>query len=107
MRSTRSSRRTTRPCSSCASAASRGSEVPVLRPDGSVFARPGYDLATRLVYRPPAGLLVPDIPDDPTDAERADALEALLDVIRDFPFVDAASRANTLALLLTPLLRPA
>src|SRR5439155_1740787 len=82
-------------------------EVPVLRPAGSVFARPGYDLATRLVYRPPAGLLVPDIPDDPTDAERADALEALLDVIRDFPFVDAASRANTLALLLTPLLRPA
>jgi hypothetical protein len=30
-------------------------EVPVLRPDGSILATPGYDLGTRLYYRPAPG----------------------------------------------------
>src|SRR5205807_7134299 len=38
---------------------------------------------------------------------RRAARDALLDIFAEFPFVDEASRANTLGLLLTPLLRPA
>src|SRR5207249_2269315 len=37
-------------------------EVPVLRADGSVLDRPGYDPATRLVYAPTPSLVVPSVP---------------------------------------------
>ena len=82
-------------------------EVPVMRPDGTVFGTPGYDAVTRLVYRPTPGLIVPEVSDEPTAEERDAAIDALRDIVVDFPFVDAASRTNTLGLILTPILRPA
>jgi len=82
-------------------------EVPVLRPDGSILTTPGYDPFTKLVYTPAASLRVPPIPEVPTaeDVSRARAL--LDDVIVDFPFDNPASRANALALLITPIIRSA
>lgn len=82
-------------------------EVPVLRPDGSVLDAPGYDPATRLVYVPPPALVLPKVPIIPADGEIEAARALLLDLVADFPFVNAAARANTLALLMTPVLRPA
>ena len=89
-------------------------EVPVLRPDGSVLDVPGYDAQTRLVYVPDPRLEIPKIPSKPTrkDAERA--VQFILDeVMADFPFVrdgaldgESASRTNMLATLLTPVMRP-
>ncbi len=81
--------------------------VPVLRPDGTVLDRAGYDPATRLVYARDPGLVVPAIPERPTEAEVAAAVALLHEAIGDFPFADPASRANALALLITPVLRPA
>jgi hypothetical protein len=81
-------------------------ETPVLRPDGTILDTPGYDPATRLVYTPSPTCTVPPIPMAPTAAERAAALDLLDDLIADFPFVDAASRANALAALITPLVLP-
>ena len=41
-------------------------EVPVLRPDGTVLTKLGYDKASQLLYTPAKGLRVPPIPETPT-----------------------------------------
>ncbi|WP_251942259.1 bifunctional DNA primase/polymerase [Salinibacter ruber] len=81
-------------------------EVPVLREDGSVLDEPGYDESSRLYYRPDESLDVPDVPDDPTGEEIERAKETIWKPLQDFPFVNQASKANALALMLTPIVRP-
>ena len=82
-------------------------ETPALRPAGTILDRPGYDPATGLHYLPPPGFAAPAIPDRP-DRAAVRAATALVDeAIGEFPYADAASKANTWALLLTPVLRPA
>lgn len=78
---------------------------PVLRPDFTIAAEPGYDAATQTYYVD-TGAGIPQVPDTPTqqDAERA-ALD-LLDLIQDFG-LDAPSRANSLAMFITPIVRTA
>lgn len=83
-------------------------ETPALRPDGTVLDAAGYDAATSLVLHPAPGLAMPAIPATPTRAELDQARELVLgELLGDFPFDSDASRANAVALLLTPLLRPA
>lgn len=81
-------------------------EVPVLRPDGSILLAPGYDRTTRLVYQPSRELTLPRIPDQPTREQAGEAAQLLLDLLADFPFVEQADRANALAGLITPAVRP-
>ncbi len=81
-------------------------EVPVLRPDGSILREPGYDEDSRLFYKPDDQLTAPEIPDAPTDEEVRRAVETIWTPLQDFPFVDRASKANALALMLTPIVRP-
>jgi len=81
-------------------------EVPVMRPDGSVLTEPGYDSATNLYYFPSPGLSVPPIPDKPKDSEIKAAIELVLEPVYDFPFDSEASRANAMGTLFTPILRP-
>ena len=82
-------------------------EAPVLRPNGSILSAVGYDLTSAIFYAPGPHLILPPIPRCPTWAEVIDARLLLRrELLGDFPFVDAASRANALALLLTPILRP-
>jgi hypothetical protein len=79
--------------------------APVLRPDGTVLQDPGYDPATAFYYAPHSEL--PRIPDTPTGEQVATALEFVTDhVLGDFPWVSDADRANYLALLVSPILRP-
>jgi len=80
---------------------------PGVRPDGTLLLEPGYDPATRLYYHVDEACVLPPVPEAPSPADVAAALELIWDVFCDFPFVDQASRANTLALLLTPIVRPA
>jgi hypothetical protein len=81
--------------------------TPVLRSDGSVVAEPGYDEASGRFCMPASGLGVPEIPDEPSQSDAVSAAEYLLgEVLGDFPYVDQASRANALAALLTPIIRP-
>lgn len=82
-------------------------ETPVLRPDGTILDTPGYDAATLLYYMPARSMAAFHVPTHPTAAERQAALALLHETIGEFPYVDAADYANALALLLTPLVRPA
>ena len=82
-------------------------EAPCLRPDGTICDRPGYDPPTFLFHAPAPGLCVPDIPLSPMIDDVQVALELLDSAICDFPFANEASRANALASMLTPLVRPA
>jgi hypothetical protein len=82
-------------------------EVPIMRPDGTIADSPGYDPQTRLYYRPVEGLEVPPIPARPSPTDTRAAIRLLDEAVGEFPFEDGASAANTLALMLTPLVRPA
>jgi hypothetical protein len=82
-------------------------EVPILRPDGTVLDQPGYDPETRLIYQPRPDLRLPPIPRSPTLTEVRKARDVILDLIDELPFVDDASLANAVGLMLTPILRPA
>jgi hypothetical protein len=82
-------------------------EAPIMRPDGTIFDTPGYDPQTRLYYRPVAGFDVPPIPDAPTAADTRAAIKLLDEAVGEFPYEDGASAANTLGLMLTPLVRQA
>jgi hypothetical protein len=83
-------------------------DAPVIRPDGSILSIPGYDSATRLFYKPAAGLVVPKISHHPTIDEVKSAVWKIKDLVSEFPFVNGlsgASFANFFGLLFTPICR--
>lgn len=78
---------------------------PVLRPDGTVLQKPGYDRATGILYWPSQAYL--PVPDQPTLDDARVALGELLDVVCDFPFAQPANRTAWVAGLLTMFARSA
>jgi hypothetical protein len=88
-------------------ALTRISQTPFIRSDGSVCAKNGFDPETgTMLIMGNSGMDRLDIPDSPTQAHAATAASFLLDTwLGDFPFRDESSRANTLALALTPFIR--
>ena len=81
--------------------------VPIVRPDGTICAAPGYDKATRLYYAPTDGMVVDEVPTAPDASEVEKARTLLLETWGEFPYRDDAARAHALALLVTAVLRPA
>ncbi|HVZ30835.1 MAG TPA: hypothetical protein VG963_00330, partial [Polyangiaceae bacterium] len=61
------------------------SRWPIFRVDGSLCTKPGYDSTTGLLYEPTCDVRVPESPS--RDDARL-AIELLLDLLVDFPFVD-------------------
>ncbi|GHO82982.1 hypothetical protein [Dictyobacter formicarum] len=82
-------------------------EVPVIRPDGSILDKPGYDRTTRLYYAPSKDMPKITVPMSPTREEREAALACIWDAIGEFAYASEADKANALGLLLTPIARPA
>ena len=81
-------------------------EIPAMRPDGTILDKPGYDAATGLYYS--NGTLEPiPVKESPTLDDVRAARATVEDAIGEFPFDCQASRANMYAMLLTPILRPA
>lgn len=80
-------------------------EYPIIRRDGTVWQRPGYDPMTGVYYEPADG--VPVIPEEINDDDADAALCTLLEVVCDFKFEAPEHRAAWLAGLLTPLARSA
>ncbi len=79
--------------------------APVLRPDGTLLQDNGYDPATG--YYLTTRMRMNRVPDRPSTEQVGDAVGFLLDrFLADFPWRSDADRANYLAMLVTPLLRP-
>jgi hypothetical protein len=78
-------------------------ETPVLRPDGTVLAKHGYDASTGILLEPFGE--IPTIPDFPTRDDALAACEHLLDIVTDFPFVSEAHRSAWLAAQLVSFAR--
>lgn len=79
------------------------SDVPVLRPDGSLWQQAGYDEQTGVLYEPSAEF--PPVPEDVTLDDASGALEQLLEIVHDFRFEGDDHRAAWLAGMLTPSAR--
>ena len=76
---------------------------PVLRPDGTMLMRPGYDNRTGLYLDPVSE--IPELLDSPCRQDAMRSLDMIWDVVCDFPFACRAHRSVWLAGLLTPLAR--
>ncbi|WP_363347427.1 toprim domain-containing protein [Methylocystis echinoides] len=80
--------------------------IPIIRADGTILDKPGYDPATGIYYDP-KGIDFGDMPHDATMADAETALQKLEVLIKDFPFKDEASRSVALARILTGVARSA
>ena len=60
-----------------------------------------------LYHAPDPLLKVPEISDRPSNDEIAAARQMIEHAIGEFPYADKASKANTIAAMLTPIVRPA
>ena len=80
-------------------------QAPTMRWDGSLHSAPGYDPVTGLYYVPEPGFKLPHIADRPGTGEIQAALDTIKDIIIDFPFAEEASQANTLAAIITLVVR--
>jgi hypothetical protein len=80
--------------------------TPQFRPDGTLAMMHGYDVGTRLLFKPD-GEIFPAIPDSPTKDDAFAALKLLEDAISTFPFKTVVDRSVALSLFLTALCRRA
>jgi hypothetical protein len=78
-------------------------DYPVLRPDGTILTRSGYDPETGLLLE--MARVSASMPERPTRDDALAARDSQLAVVADFPFERDVHRAAWLAALLTPLAR--
>jgi hypothetical protein len=79
--------------------------APFFRGDGTIVSKPGYDPDSCLVYAPTHRGFTVEVPDEPTDEDLHDAVTTLDEAVGEFPYAGTAAAANTLGLLLSPILR--
>jgi hypothetical protein len=78
-------------------------EAPILRPDGTVLNKPGYDVETGLFLS--SDDQWPPISENPDREEAKVAAETLMAPFAEFPFVSPEDRSVLLAAVLTALQR--
>lgn len=60
-------------------------DTPFFDEQGDLVVEPGYHEGAQVFYEPHEDLVVPMVSPNPTEQERKDALEKILDVVCDFP----------------------
>ncbi len=78
---------------------------PTIRPDGTVLDTPGYDAATGL-YLASTPAMAP-IPAPPSKEDALAALDVLLELLAEFPFVSDEGKSVALSGILSVVCRPA
>ncbi len=81
-------------------------EAPQIDREGNLLQAAGYHPASRTLYVPEPGLVVPTVSAAPTGDEIARARDLIEETIGEFPFVGPADYAHAACLLLTPFVRP-
>jgi hypothetical protein len=76
--------------------------TPILRPDGAIYAAPGYDPDSELWLTDPPAFMLPERPSE-TDARGYYA--TLLELLDEHPFDTEQDKVAGVALLMTPALR--
>jgi hypothetical protein len=79
-------------------------QAPTLRFDGSILENPGYDKDTGLFFNP-GHTMFPKIEEHPTFSQAEQALNLLLELLKDFPFEGEASKTVAISAILTGLIR--
>lgn len=79
-------------------------QAPTLREDGSILEKPGYDEETGLFFNPGKTNFLP-IPVSPSKDDAIDALNIVVDILKDFPFENNESRSVSISAILTGLIR--
>jgi putative DNA primase/helicase len=79
--------------------------APTLRRDGSLLDQPGLDEQTGLLLTNLP--VMPEVKKAPSPEEAKEALELLLELLKEFPFIDKASRVVALSLILSMVVRGA
>ncbi len=77
--------------------------APLVREDGSVLNRPGYDAQTALYFSSREEW--PPIPNEPSRDDAAESLQSLLEPFAEFPFVSQEDAAVHVACILTGIQR--
>lgn len=80
--------------------------TPVMRADGSIFDKPGYDSVTGMLYLPTGGMGTIAVPENPTHEQVLAARDLVIFPVSEFPFVTPDDLANWIGCAFTPLLRP-
>ena len=82
------------------------SEIPFIRPDGSICQQPGYDAETGVFgeFDPEA---FPTVSDEPDSEEVQASLDSLMEIVADFPFKSPHHKSAWLACLLTLIAKQA
>lgn len=82
------------------------SQVPFVRPDGTICATEGYDAATHTFLELDPALRGIEVPVNPTKEEVSRARHMIMEeLLGDFPLHTDSDKANALATLLTPFVR--
>ncbi|MBC8236154.1 hypothetical protein H8E77_41940, partial [bacterium] len=81
------------------------STAPIVAPSGKICIDEGYHPEIRYFYYAKQKLEIGDITPTPENVEKSKQL-ILDELLCDFPFANQASRANTIALMLSPFVRP-
>src|SRR5262249_48450618 len=80
-------------------------QTPVFIPGGKLVSEPGYN-REGMHWLDSGGFDLPDVPEQPTTEDVAAAKAMLDELLCDFPFVGEAGKANAVAMLLLPYVRP-
>jgi hypothetical protein len=78
---------------------------PIFATDKTLHIDPGYLESTRCYYQPDDSLIIPDVPETPTDNDLEKARVKIDDLLSDFPFTSEAETAHAVALLILPFVR--
>ena len=80
--------------------------TPILRPDGTVLDKPGYDAQTHFWYAPDPGIVFPPVPAEPTTEDVRRARIALKLPLCEFPFFAESDRTAAIAMLFDQIVLP-